>query len=452
MPVVDNVLKAEIMTKYVGVSNNNPVNENNIIRVKDQADVPVSSFLSSQQDLEKTSTNTTEQHHDGIDEQNIEPPIYDSLVKEDIYQFDEKEYYYLTKDNMLFDFDEVVTKHTNVVHFDPSTPTPVYLCFFNIDYTGEHPFVKVWVQRQGENMYTMPSFSILFGEFLQKSDTATDELLEQKYTPAVASILNVTPEIIKTSVFYKGFLEESDHHVLFFDVTYLENEINNGMWIILDEIVNEKKLVNYALDPILMDLFNHHPTLMHIIEKDTHKPVPLPLCLFLLDSEKKDDIEEEEQEQTDDITNLARVNDIAFRTATPTPSEAQQTPNLIGLVRINHDVFGNYYYFTSYKDESLTLETTCRYAVFVYDTLYILNMKTPLRELKFVKNMKTVRNNMSQPVENDPQSNIDEVDENIDEDQNAVLDVIDDYSSIFFFENSRHIWCVKSLDRIVEII
>lgn len=285
-------------------------------------------------------------------------------------------------------------------------------------------------------MYTMPSFSILFGEFLQKSDTATNELLEQKYTPAVASILNVTPEIIKTSVFYKGFLEESDHHVLFFDVTYLENEINNGTWVILDEIVNEKKIVNYALDPILIDLFNHHPTLMHIIEKDTNIQVPLPLCLFLLDSEKKDDIEEEGEEQTDDITDLARVNDITFKTATTITSEAHQSPILIGLVRINHDVFGNYYYFTSYKDESLTLETTCRYAVFVYDTLYILNMKTPLRELKFVKNMKTVRNNSMQPVENEQKPNIDEVDESIDEDQNAGLDILDDYSSIFFLRTA----------------
>ena len=55
-------------------------------------------------DLEKTSTNTTEQRDDGIDEQPIEPPIYDSLVKEDIYQFDEKDTIGPIKQGRKFDF------------------------------------------------------------------------------------------------------------------------------------------------------------------------------------------------------------------------------------------------------------------------------------------------------------------------------------------------------------
>ena len=82
-----------------------------------------------------------------------------------------------------------------------------------------------------------------------------------------------------------------------------------------------------------------------------------------------------------------------------------------------------------------------RYAVFVYDTLYILNVKTPLRKINALR-QHTVKQNGGTYSTNDA-DDADDADES--------SRVLDDYTSIFFIENNRHTWCIKSIERFVEI-
>ena len=467
MPVVDNELKTKIMTQYIGVSTHNPVIENQIrVRTTDADAVNEAPGPKPPIVIEPAAAVVVPGASDTTEAMpQIEVPLYETLERKDIYLFDVKEYYYLTKDNMLFDFDEFIARQSRIVPFDPTLQSKILLCFFAITFDCGMPYVKILVDRTGDQ-FTLPSFSAFFSEFAQSQNV--NELLEQKYTSAVMTLLNTSPEEMKTSIFYKGFLEENQTPVLFLDVTFFENmtqQINeNRTWVILDEIVNEKKTLNNPIDTLVVHLFTNNHALLHIVEKETHENVPIPVCLYLLESENASNEEGGDTNDTDetnanidtnDVTDLAKVNDTVYRNSLHSSEvETIMNPLLFDVPRIDHDVFGYHYYFTHQLSEEPSGNIK-RFAVFIYDSLYILNTKTRLRHLKCIKNLREKRNTI-QNLPDTPEPEQQQQQEPELEDDNDAIDeteeeLFQNYSSILFFENNTRVWCIKTVERISEI-
>ena len=332
---------------------------------------------------------------------------------------------------MLFDIDNILSNSSLSleIHFN--------IVFFQINSDCEHPFVQYLLDYH-EQIYTTRSFSIFTKELNENDNPAL--IIQQKYE----SILKELLQIDDIEPLFKGFLENNGSIFLFFDLTTVENLAlkENQIWAILDEIINEKRVLNILVDLGIINIINNNPQLLHIVEVESNNKVPLPVCLYLC--EKNTD-EENPDETVLKLTENVYKNSIY--------ADNTKSKLLANDSRIEHDIFGFQYFFTSLP--IISSPNNKRYAVFVYDTLYILNIKTPLRKINALRQYMVKQNgandedanaNTNTNTNTNADANANENDEG--DESNSVLD---DYTSIFFIENNRHTWCIKSIERFVEI-
>jgi len=95
--------------------------------------------------------------------------------------------------------------------------------------------------------------------------------------------------------------------------------------------------------------------------------------------------------------------------------------------KLNHNTFGKNYYFTTDPIDKNNILNLKRFAVFIDNTLYILNIYKPIEELDFKTN------------------------EEDDYDDNYKMKTERDYSCIYFFENGIQLWCIKNLSRFTNL-
>jgi hypothetical protein len=216
-----------------------------------------------------------------------------------------------------------------------------------------------------------------------------------------------------TKRYYKGFLEMSDRHlVVFFDCTFHRFALKqNQVWSILDEIINERRVYDNSMDINIYVLFNRYQFLTYILYQNGER-VSIPCCFYMCDIEYKDYEEGEE---------------LIYHNLEYSVDDVEREKS-ISFPAIRHDIFGEYYYFTTDPIVDTPVNNRLkRYAVFIENTLYVLNSKTPIRRIDF--NYR-------------PQEDID---------NGRPAKDHRDYDCIYFIESKNQMWCVKPVERFTEI-
>ena len=249
------------------------------------------------------------------------------------YVFHDSKYTYLNSDNMLFDFSSTLSNSQGDIkaHFIP----------FKLNDNCKLPFLSFLLDNNGSQIV---ADSVIIEKNIF-SDTSLDVNLvfETMIKESFQRKYNVT------NASYKGYLDFDRSTIYVFFETQETEETKPKIWTILDEIVNEKKVLQYAVDSSIIELFRRYPYI-GILYNESGEQIPIPSCLYLC--------KQGEQEEYINILTDENENSII-------------EPN------INHPIFGIFQYFSSYPIMD-TAEGVKRYAVFIDEALYIFNETTPL--------------------------------------------------------------------------
>jgi len=323
------------------------------------------------------------------------------LQAEKTYTIDSREYFYLHNNNQLQnDIQAVIGKGK------PRKWT-LYFCLFQVNDGCKEPFLEYLMEKNQSAKYHFPSV------ILEETDIPTDsdkiqELFETRCDEKVMSQVSAT-DSVRTN--YCGFLENADEGskedclFVFYDMTHIDFQLitEKQQWAIMDEILNERKVLGTEIDTAVFTLFHLHPVLISLTN-NTGDRVSLPICLYLC-------------ETTDSDSPLGE-RDLEYRNVAYSSNEMKNNSKSLVRNSTEHDVFGDAFIFSMYP--LVENELVKRFAVFVGEPLYILNKTTPLRKIKSIP---------------------------ADKDENP----IDDYLSIYFFENQQSLWCIRNGEQFTEI-
>ena len=268
----------------------------------------------------------------------------------------------------------------------------IHVCGYSISTECEIPFVKYLMELNGENFvfphfdFTCPSnvgnqsgfFTDIWNKITGKEqqpqvqepeeeEPATNQtyLLNECFK-RIMTIMDVSdhsdPNLLNHM--YKGFIKsKTEINVLyvFFDFGDLVIKSNDyhRSWAIIDEIRYVKKMLGFAIDPIISQLFKGNPGLTHIIDKNGFI-IDTPYALYIC---KKD-------ETTGVYVNIY--------------SDDEDGEISIIEERTNHPIFGDFYLFSISPLDMQGRESHFkikRYVGFTNNPLYILkNISTLVKE------------------------------------------------------------------------
>ena len=254
-----------------------------------------------------------------------------------------------------------------------------------------------------------PNFQLNENDFyLNESDIEDEEeeeknkfqiIFEKLSFKKMKELTNISDEIIKE--IYRGYITEYDNNIYaLFDCTYIKfGNKENQIWGILDELINEQHIYDYIIDRNIFVMFMNNDYLAYV-KDDDNEQINLPCCLYLV-------------KKTEDETDYENV--------------LKENKEIISLVepKINHEVLGNHYFFTTdpiNPDRSLKLK---RFATFIDNSLYFLNVTTPLNEID---------------IDGD----------SLDAEKDEKIKTHKDFTCIYFFENNKQLWCIKDITRFTE--
>ena len=263
----------------------------------------------------------------------------------------------------------------------------LHFCIYSIFGESYYPFIN-YIFENKSNTFTFPTMS-----FSCPNTEDIDTYFKNECVKFVMNLLintNITPE--QLDKLYKGFIDENENIFVFFDITNIDITLNDNITTgIIDEIVNKHSINNIPLSPIVYNLFYKHNYLIHLLDENGYK-VNTPLLLF----------------------GCNNVNENIYAPIEYKNIDIDITDNS-SMTRINHPVVGNYFYFTSSPiDENQTDVQT--FLVFIENCLYV-----------------------QRDIELDNIENI----QILNEENEA-----NEYSCVYFHENSLQLWCVKIEDMI----
>jgi hypothetical protein len=149
-------------------------------------------------------------------------------------------------------------------------------------------------------------------------------------------------------------------------------------------------------------MFNNNEFLTDI-KDHLNEPINLPCCLYLV-------------KRTEDGTDYENV----FL------NDEEEEVTSITDPRIEHEVFGSNFYFTTDPIDPENPKKLKRYSAFIDNSLYFLNVSTPITDI-------------------DLHGDADDADED------EGIKTYHDYTSIYFFENYKQLWCIKDTMRFTEL-
>jgi hypothetical protein len=318
-------------------------------------------------------------------------PTYDSRK----YIFNGKKYYYLNNDTLSRDFNS--TKNDNV----NNNPYNIRLCLFRLNHECKEPFLQLFVELEdtGEDKNIIfPGFTLDDKNFIEDD---IQETFETYCYNKFIEITSVSSNVAKQA--YRGYVVEYDNTIYpLFDCTYIDFLANkNQLWGILDELINEQHVHDYIIDRNIFMMFNHNEFLTDI-KDDLNEPINLPCCLYLV--KKTEDGVDYENVFIEEETDVTSIID----------------------PKIDHEVFGPNYYFTTDPIDPENPKKLKRYSAFIDNSLYFLNVSTPITDI-------------------DLDGDADDADDD------EVVKTHRDYTSIYFFENYKQLWCIKDTARFAEL-
>jgi hypothetical protein len=329
-----------------------------------------------------------------------EIPTYDSRR----YLFNGKKYYYLNNDTLARDFSQTLRENKE------SEPFHIRLCLFRLNHECKEPFLQLFVELEDtgtDKNIIFPGFEIDANEFvtneLDDSDENKDQtIFETNCFNKFQEITGIPPDIAKQA--YRGYIVEYDNTIYpLFDCTYIDFIMNkNQIWGILDELINEQHVHDYIIDRNIFMMFTHNEFLTDI-KDDLNEPINLPCCLYLV-KRTEDGVDYENvflNEDEDEVTTIVNP-------------------------KLDHETFGLHYYFTTDPIDPENSKKLRRFSAFIDNSLYFLNVSTPITDI-------------------DLEGDAEEAEED------ETIKTYRDYTSIYFFENYKQLWCIKDTARFTEI-
>jgi hypothetical protein len=138
--------------------------------------------------------------------------------------------------------------------------------------------------------------------------------------------------------------------------TNVENPQDDSIWGILDEILIKKRILDIPIKQYIIDMFNEYHVLNNI-KDSTNFPIEKPIILYQCIGTYKN------YENNYYNENEHRSKSISIMDE-----------------RIDHDIFGNVFLFSTEPLEYDNLSKIKRYAAFINNTLYMLNKTNITKE------------------------------------------------------------------------
>jgi hypothetical protein len=288
-----------------------------------------------------------------------------------------KEFIYLDPENMDLDYEFGLCN-------DPLKNSAIYnihICGFYIETSGDQPFLKFLFELFGET-YGFPHFDFtcpsnvgnpasfvnwiwdgLNGkktEEVQEHDSVENSshiYFINECFKRIIGIINLNdhsnPDILKTM--YKGFLQDKTDPLqiyAFFDFSDMDLEQTEfrRTWALIDEIVNHKKIMGFAIDNKIIPLFDETNGLALLLDKEGHK-VQNPYVMYICVNEDGKYVNVYNEDDADTVFEE----------------------------RTMHPIFGRFYIFSTnpldFQNENSIFKIE-RYAVFTNDPIYFLKDTT----------------------------------------------------------------------------
>jgi len=205
---------------------------------------------------------------------------------------------------------------------------------------------------------------------------------------------------------YKGFIETpvGTNAIItaFIEYTDDKTNINNMLWVSLDEIVNKNEASGISISENTYNIFNKNTFLCNIKES-TGACAPIPVTMYIC--------------SRDESGELANVY----------YNEDEQGVYSLIPDPIEHAFFGSTYIFTTFPLDSSRKAGLKRFSVFIDDTLYIMNKGEDILQYMEVENYE---------------------EKNETEDINKTYV---DYSTVRFYEEEHQVWAVNSMNVFTEL-
>jgi hypothetical protein len=168
------------------------------------------------------------------------------------------------------------------------------------------------------------------------------------------------------------------------------------IWATIHELVNSNKIKNIAVKENVSEWFLNYSDLLYL--KDIHRnPIDIPYVLYSL---TKMDISKKQTEKKSEYKTVMYS----------TYSSSYSSLHTIQIIpeEMDHPMYGPSFYFSNYiwnEEDYKNINTIERYVAFPVNTLYILNIN-----------------------------------------QTKDKDAIESCQSIYFQEQGKPIWCIKTID------
>jgi hypothetical protein len=328
------------------------------------------------------------------------------LSSDTSYMVNSQEYFYLHDNHLQKDIEAVLGKGKK------STWT-VYFCLYQVNDMCDDPFLEYVLEKNLNARYHFPKITL---DTTDKEESTLETLFETQCEKAFSEqIPQDSLEILRTC--YRGFLEleesaEKDVLFVFYDLTTIDFTRKEGQcWAIMDEIMNERRVLDIEIELDVFTLFYKFPFLISILNKAGDR-VALPLCLYLCEKVEKDE--------------TLGMHDFEYRNVVHLSNEASKTQSLLRTI-VEHDIFGDVFIFSTRPIVPNPLIK--RFAVFAIDPLYIFNKTTSLRKIPSIK-LEEVSDTKSHDSSSNP---------------------TDEYTCIYFYENNTQLWCIKNSQQMTEI-
>ena len=260
----------------------------------------------------------------------------------------DEEYHYLENNSdlhKLFDFCQY--------NQDILQESKIHLCCYSVNNESILPFLQFLLIENNAN-FTFPSFSFNCASNIPENEdgeiTSKDVFFRNeciKYILKYIEPLEETDENPFEDVFQGYVKSEKDENILYVVMDISKFNVLENTLAIVDEIVNQHKILDKDISPETFQLFYENPYLMQIKNK-WNKAIESPLLLYRCSYDNKyKNIENEDNDL------MSIIDD-----------------------RIEHPLLGSSYIFSSNPIDESLLPQLKRYCVFVKKPIYIMkNLK-----------------------------------------------------------------------------
>ena len=282
----------------------------------------------------------------------VESLISDISDESDLVKMDSPvlndQYHYLENNNdlhKLFDF-----CHYNE---DILQELKIYLCCYRLNNDTILPFLQFLLIENNGN-FTFPSFPFKCATNIPENEdgeiTSKDVFFRNECIKCILKYIQPLEELEQNPFedVFQGYVKsEKDENTLYVVMDISKFHVEENILAIVDEIVNQHKVLDKDVTPETFQLFYENSDLMQIKNK-WNKAIEIPLLLYRCSyNEKYKNIENEDKD-------------------------------LISIIddRIEHPLLGNSYIFSSNPIDETVLHQLKRYCVFVKKPIYIMkNLK-----------------------------------------------------------------------------